>query len=683
MSIAPEPLVVWRLCDAKPGHENQTLGLVAALRRLLEVRAFDIRVAGASLRALARIARGLPTPALIIGAGRQCHLPVLLLRWRNGGRTIVLMKPSLPLALFNLCLIPEHDGVGPRENVILTRGVLNDIRPALGRQAGLGLILLGGPSRHHHWEEEAVLQRVRNLLAGGTAFEWRIFDSRRTPASTRQCLGSLTCGRYTYRRYEDTPAPRLADNLAQADTVWVSEDSVSMVYEALTGGARVGLLPLARTGSSRVASGIDRLVAEGLVTRYEDWLRHGALAAQRVPLAEAERCARRVVQHWPDLLNPIPSLARTARKPTISVLQVLPALDGGGVERGTVEVAAALVRRGHRALVVSAPGRMVADLRDAGAEHVPWAVGVKSPVVLRHVLPLRRLLREQSIDILHARSRLPAWLAYLVWRSLPRRARPRFVTTVHGLHSVNPYSAIMVRGERIIAISETVRGYITVHYPWVDPDRIHVIPRGIDPALYHHGFQPSADWQSRWQAEYPATSDHIVCTLPARISPRKGQADFIALLAALRARGLPVLGLVVGGGDCGKARWLAELRAEAARRGIERHVVFTGHRSDLREIMARSRIVFCLSRLPEAFGRTALEALSLGVPCIAYEHGGSREVLGRMFPHGLTPPGDADALVSKTLDILGQAPPVRPQAPFTLQDMLDRTIALYESLVEG
>ncbi len=364
----------------------------------------------------------------------------------------------------------------------------------------------------------------------------------------------------------------------------------------------------------------------------------------------------------------------------ISVLQVLPALGGGGVERGTVEVAAALVRRGHRALVVSAPGRMVAELRQAGAEHVPWALGVKSPPVLRYLLPLRRLLREQRIDILHARSRLPAWLAYLAWRSLPRRERPRFVTTVHGLHSVNPYSAIMARGERIIAISETVREYITVNYPWVDTDRVHVIHRGIDPALYHHGFMPPADWQSQWEGEHPAIGDSIVCTLPARISRRKGQADFIALVAALRARGLPVVGLIVGGG---KARWLAELRAEAARRGIEQHIVFTGHRSDVREIMATSRIVFCLSRLPEAFGRTALEALSLGVPCIAYEHGGSREVLGRMFPHGLTPPGDADALVAKTLDILGQAPRVEAQAPFTLQAMLDRTIALYESLVEG
>ncbi len=309
MSIAPEPLVVWRLCDGKPGHENQSLGLVAALKGLLEVRAFDIPAAGAPLRALARAGRALPAPALLIAAGRQCHLPLLLLRWRYGGRAIVLMKPSLPLALFDLCLIPEHDRVRPRANVILTRGALNGIRPALKRRAGLGLILLGGPSRHHHWEERAVFQQVRNILARGAAFEWQIYDSRRTPASTRQCLEALTCAQHTYLRCEDTPAQRLADSLAQADTAWVSEDSVSMVYEALTGGARVGLLPLARAGRSRVASGIDRLVAEGLVTRYEDWLRHGELGAQHVPLAEAERCARRLLEYWPGL---IPILPRTA-----------------------------------------------------------------------------------------------------------------------------------------------------------------------------------------------------------------------------------------------------------------------------------------------------------------------------------------------------------------------------------
>ncbi len=126
------------------------------------------------------------------------------------------------------------------------------------------------------------------------------------------------------------------------------------------------------------------------------------------------------------------------------------------MEQGTIEVARELVRCGHRAIVIAARGRMVSQLEEAGAEHLDWDIGRKSAVSLRHVLPLRRLLRSRQVDILHARSRLPAWIAYAAWRSLRPSSRPRFVTTVHGLYSVNRYSAIMTRGEPIIAISAAV-----------------------------------------------------------------------------------------------------------------------------------------------------------------------------------------------------------------------------------
>src|SRR5574340_562156 len=149
----------------------------------------------------------------------------------------------------------------------------------------------------------------------------------------------------------------------------------------------------------------------------------------------------------------------------LTVLQLLPALESGGVERGTLEVADALVQRGHRALIMSGGGRLVAPLTKLGAEHYTWPIGVKSPRTLLLVHKLRRFLIEQQVDIVHARSRVPAWIAYLAWRGMEPAMRPRFVTTLHGMYGVNRYSRIMTRGEAVIAVSDTVREYILQNYP--------------------------------------------------------------------------------------------------------------------------------------------------------------------------------------------------------------------------
>lgn len=362
------------------------------------------------------------------------------------------------------------------------------------------------------------------------------------------------------------------------------------------------------------------------------------------------------------------------------VVQVLPALEGGGVERGTVEVARELVRRGHRAIVISAPGRLVGELEAAGVEHLPWAIGRKSPATARHLGPLRRLLRERRVDILHARSRLPAWVAYLAWQSLWPGSRTRFVTSVHGLHSVNRYSRIMTRGEAVIAISGTVRDYILENYPGLDPGRIRLIYRGVDPEVYRHGYDPPPAWRVAWERSMPWAGERILLTLPARISARKGHDDFLHLLAALKGRGLPVHGLIVGEADPGRPERLATLQDLAATLGVREQVSFLGHRSDVRELMAVSHLVFCLSKLPEAFGRTTLEALSLGVPVIGYAHGGVGEILARMFPEGAAPVGDRAALAHKTADFIWRPRQVPAATPFTLQAMLDETLSVYEGL---
>ncbi len=210
----------------------------------------------------------------------------------------------------------------------------------------------------------------------------------------------------------------------------------------------------------------------------------------------------------------------------LTVLQLLPSLESGGVERGTLEIANELVRRGHRSLVISSGGRMVEALERAGSEHITWDIGAKSPLTLRFVPRLRRLLAERHIDIVHARSRMPAWIAYLAWRGMNPATRPHFVTTVHGLYSVNRYSAVMTRGERIIAVSNTARDYLLNNYPQVEASRIVVIPRGVDPQEFPYGYRPVY-----------GMAGGVVCAIPAA----QGQVRHHpagAVDAAQRARGL-------------------------------------------------------------------------------------------------------------------------------------------------
>jgi glycosyltransferase involved in cell wall biosynthesis len=363
------------------------------------------------------------------------------------------------------------------------------------------------------------------------------------------------------------------------------------------------------------------------------------------------------------------------RPPT--VLQLLPALHGGGVERGTLEVAAELVRRGHRALVVSAGGRLVEALTAAGAEHYEWPIGVKSPRTLRWVPRLRRLLQRERVDVLHARSRLPAWIGWLAWRGMDPRTRPRFVTTVHGLYSVNAYSAVMTRGEWIIAVSEAARDYLLANYR-VAPERIRVIPRGVDRRAWPYGYRPTPVWLAEWRRRLPELAGHRVLTLPGRLTRLKGHEDFLELIARLRRDGLGVHGLIVGGADGRRGAYAVGLTRAIRDRGLDDAVTLLGHRADVREICAVSDLVVSLSQRPESFGRTVLEALSLGVPVAGYNHGGVGEILARAYPAGRVPVGDTTALASIVRDLLEAPVPVPREHPFTLERMLDDTLALYE-----
>lgn len=369
-----------------------------------------------------------------------------------------------------------------------------------------------------------------------------------------------------------------------------------------------------------------------------------------------------------------------AEEKKLTVLQLLPALESGGVERGTLEVAHALVEHGHRALVISAGGRLVAPLVASGAEHFAWPIGTKSFKTLRLVGKLRKFLLEHKVDIVHARSRVPAWIAWLAWRGMNPAARPRLVTTVHGMYGVNRYSRIMTRGEQVIAVSDTVRDYILREYPDTEPTRIHVIHRGVDGEAYPHGWKPDPAWQQAFLAQFPHAAGKQLLTLPGRITRLKGHEDFIELIARLKRRGLPVHGLIVGGASASKRRYLQKLRYRVRSMGLEADISFTGQRDDLKNILAISNLVLSLSTQPESFGRTTLEALRLGVPTAGYDHGGVGEILRTVYPVGLLPLGDIDAATSRIAGLLLQPKPVPAGDFYPLRAMLSQTLDLYEQL---
>lgn len=361
----------------------------------------------------------------------------------------------------------------------------------------------------------------------------------------------------------------------------------------------------------------------------------------------------------------------------LSVVQLLPALNVGGVERGTLEVAKELVKRGHRSIVISAGGRLVDELISSGSEHIQLNIGRKSPFSLRHIPFLRKYFKEENIDVVHARSRFPAWLAYLAWKRMNETCRPKFITTVHGCYRVNRYSEIMTKGQSIIAISEFIVKYITDNYPNVDKNKITLIHRGTSKTEFPFAFKPDEQWLEIWQDQHPMLSNKFILTLPARVSRRKGHEDFLTIINHLKHQGVPVHGLVVGGAHQRKKTFLKELKDKTRSLDLESEITFLGFRNDVKEIMSISDIVLSLSKEPEAFGRTALEALCLGVPVIAYNHGGASEILSEIYPHGCVELHDTAAVCAKVVSFYKQPVPVPDKNIFTLEKMLNEILSIY------
>lgn len=366
----------------------------------------------------------------------------------------------------------------------------------------------------------------------------------------------------------------------------------------------------------------------------------------------------------------------------LTVAQLVPDLHGGGVERSVVNVSRALVEHGHRSLVVSNGGRLVNELTSAGGEHFEMNLGRKSPLTLLKARRLRRWLRHQRVDVLHPQSRAPAWVAWFAWRGLPVGNRPAFLTSVHGLHSVSWYSNIVTRGDKIEVVSDVARRYVLNNYPHASEERIVVNPRGVDTKIFRFDYRPDASWCEAWRKMFPQLEGRFVVTLPGRLTRLKGHHDLIEIIAALPER---FHGLIVGGEDPKRVAYARGLREKVKRNGLDERVTFTGHRADIRDVLASSDAVVSLSTKPESFGLAVLESVALGRPTLGYDHGGVGEVLAQVYPSGRIPLGDTGAVARRLLELEAAklAPPQTTPAlsSLNLSSSLNRSIALYEAMV--
>lgn len=364
----------------------------------------------------------------------------------------------------------------------------------------------------------------------------------------------------------------------------------------------------------------------------------------------------------------------------MKVIQILPELNSGGVERGTLEIGDALVAEGHESIVISNGGRQVEALEQSGSRHIALPVHHKGFSALGLIRTLRKVFQEEKPDIIHVRSRLPAWIAWLAWRRMNPQTRPHLVSTVHGSYSVSFYSAIMTKGERVIAVSSSIRDYIRQNYPKTNPSLIRVIPRGVKPCGQDERL-PDATWLATWKQQQPQLEDKKVLLLPGRITRWKGQEDFIHMMATLKGQGRKVHGLLAGETHAKKRAYMDELHVLAESLGVQDDITFLGHRSDVRQIMQVSDLVFSLSSPPEAFGRVSLEAIAMGVPVVGYDHGGVAEQLAAMYPRGRVPVGDVKQLEKTVIDILDHPDKPAAVAPqFTLEAMCRSTLDVYREL---
>ena len=361
----------------------------------------------------------------------------------------------------------------------------------------------------------------------------------------------------------------------------------------------------------------------------------------------------------------------------MTIIQLLPELNEGGVERGTVELNRELVKRGYESIVISAGGKLQAEIQKDGGRHITLDICSKNPLTaLWRMFKLRKLIASLNPAILHARSRVPAWLTYIANKPL----QIPFITTVHGFNSVSRYSEIMTKGDRVICVSRSVKAYIQKHYH-TSEEKISVIPRGIDLEKFNlqnidEGFIEGFKRKYRLEGKYIVSS-------VGRITQLKDFETFISAIALLRKEYRHIVGLIVGGVREDKEAYFNVLKRLIESLHLQEHIIFTGSQSKVAEIYALSDVVVSSSKKPESFGRSVAEALAMNTPVVATAHGGVLDIIKESKNGYFYPVGESDILAEQirkcdSLEFDGYG---YIKENFSLDQMVQKTLNVYEKVL--
>ncbi len=361
----------------------------------------------------------------------------------------------------------------------------------------------------------------------------------------------------------------------------------------------------------------------------------------------------------------------------MKILQILPELNIGGVERGVCDLSKALVEQGHQSFVISNGGKLESSLVASGGKHISMPVHIKRFKTLKLAKELYEVILDVNPDIIHVRSRMPAWVTYHALKKF-KNNKPVHVSTFHGLYSFPIYSKVMANVDHIISISNTVEDYIKTTYK-VPDEKITVIPRGCDLSEFNQ--EPlHQSWKDEWYKEFPQTLNKKIIMLPARITKWKGVDDFIDLINLINDESIH--GIVVGPVSKSKQKFFKKLQSKVQKLNLEKKITFCGSRSDIVNVYKFADIVYNLSKTPEPFGRTTIEAASVGTKIMGWDHGGTKEILSELFPDGLVKLEDIQALKEKTLELLSDDDKKPKPNTFTSERMINSTLEVYRSLLE-
>jgi|TARA_A100001011_G_scaffold74447_1_gene76541 glycosyltransferase involved in cell wall biosynthesis len=361
----------------------------------------------------------------------------------------------------------------------------------------------------------------------------------------------------------------------------------------------------------------------------------------------------------------------------LKVIQILPTLNTGGVERGVLDFNNYLVKKGHESYVISNGGRQVKNLIEDGGNHIHLQISNKSIFTLFQAKKLADVINEISPDIVHIRSRIPAWVLQLS-KIFIKNPRPIIFSTFHGLYSTPFYSRIMASFDRVIAISKTVENYINENYERYLKKPPRLIYRGSDEEYFSNSFVPSESYKDNFFQQFTNLKNKKIITFPGRLSSWKGQESFIKLMSDLPD---DYSGLIVGPYASAKPKYLNSLKKLIEDYRLQNRVYFYNAKDDIREIYYLSEVVLNLSSKPEPFGRTILEAAMMGKKIAGWDRGGPGEVLEMCFPQGKVEFNKFNSLV-ETVKNLSEKEDVPSNIFLTSDLMHSKTIDFYLDAID-